>query len=63
MKEERAKEKGEKRKGWYKKGNKYDSVMFLPLTPANELKRRIQERIKAIINFYQNNYIIVNLKT
>ena len=40
MKEERAKEKSEKRKNWYKKNNRFDSVMFVPITPGSEIYRR-----------------------
>ena len=45
MKEERAKEKEEKGKKWFKKNNNYDSVMFIPITPGSVLKKRIQERL------------------
>ena len=40
----RRKEREERKKNWYKKGN-YDSVMFLPATPDSELRNKIQEVI------------------
>ena len=36
----------ETRKGWYKGGGKYDSVMFVQPTKNSELKRKIQEIAK-----------------
>ena len=42
---ERRREKSEKMKNWYKKGE-YDSVMFIPATPKSELQKLYQEEIK-----------------
>ena len=41
---ERRKEKEEKGKNWYKKGNK-ESVLFITATPDSELKERLQKEI------------------
>ena len=46
-KEERRKEKNNKVKSWYRKGNHHDSVMFIPITPGSVLKGRIQERLES----------------
>ena len=42
---ERRKEKLEKKRNWYTKGN-YESVMFLPATPNSELKKLYDEEIE-----------------
>ena len=42
---ERRKEKEEKRRSWYRKGN-YSSVIFVPATPESSLKRSLDEDVK-----------------
>ena len=42
---ERRKEKLEKKRNWYTKGN-YEAVMFLPATPNSELKKLYVEEIE-----------------
>ncbi|XP_044170062.1 uncharacterized protein LOC122954094 [Acropora millepora] len=42
---ERRKEKEEKRRSWYRKGN-YSSVIFVPATPGSSLKRLLDEDVK-----------------
>ena len=42
---ERRKEKEEKRRSWYRKGN-YFSVIFVPATPESSLKRSLDEDVK-----------------
>ena len=42
-KEKRTEEKGKKKINWLKNGDKYDSVLFIPATPGNELKKIIEE--------------------
>ena len=42
---ERRKEKEEKRRSWYRKGN-YSSVIFVPATPESSLKRSLNEDVK-----------------
>ena len=39
----RVTDKTEKRRGWYKRDGKYDSVMFVQPTKDGELKRKVQE--------------------
>ena len=46
-KEERRKEKNNKVKSWYRKGDHHDSVMFVPITPGSVLKGRIQKRLES----------------
>ena len=43
---ERRKEKEEKRRSWYRKGN-YSSVIFVPATPESSLKRLLDEDVKS----------------
>ena len=45
--EVRMKEKNNKVKSWYRKGNRHDSVMFIPITPGSVLKGRIQKRLEG----------------
>ena len=42
---ERRKEKGERRRSWYRKGN-YSSVIFVPAPPESSLKRSLDEDVK-----------------
>ena len=42
---ERRKEKEEKRRSWYRKGN-YSCVIFVPATPGSSLKRLLDEDVK-----------------
>ena len=42
---EKRKEKEEKRRSWYRKGN-YSSVIFVPATPESSLKRSLDEDVK-----------------
>ena len=40
--EERQRNKGEKKRDWYKNSGKYDSVMFVQPTESSELKKEVQ---------------------
>jgi hypothetical protein len=45
--EERQKEKEEKRKNWFRRGNDSEAVMFVDATPNEELAKRCRDAFKA----------------